>query len=210
MFKLAPLPYHYADLEPTVSAAALRFHHDKHHRAYVEKLNELIEKKGLGAASLDDLVLHSAGDVFNNAAQAWNHDFFWHSLIPIAEAGPPHNLAAALGATFGSVAEFKKRFSAVGLSQFGAGWVWLVLGAAGGLEVVSTSNADNPLRRKQTPLLVCDVWEHAYYLDYKHDRAKFLASFWAIVNWQEVARRLEVTEEGIAGVSRSNRAARSI
>lgn len=189
MFKLAPLPYSYDALSPTLSEETLEYHHGKHHRAYVQKLNELVEEKSLDSSSLEELIQHSSGDVFNNAAQAWNHEFYWHTMSPQAKAIPDGALATALQSKFVSLVNFKKRFNAVAAAQFGTGWAWLVLTAEGVLDIVSTGDADTPLRSKQTPLLTCDVWEHAYYLDYRNDRAKYLNSFWAIVDWAEIGRR---------------------
>jgi superoxide dismutase, Fe-Mn family len=191
MFKLAPLPYAYAALSPTLSAETLELHHDKHHRTYIEKLNELVKEKGLDSASLEDLVLHSSGAVFNNAAQAWNHEFYWHTLGAQAKATPGGALATAIDAKFDSLNYLKKRFNAKAAAQFGSGWMWLVLTAEGELDTVSTSDADTPLRGKQWPLIACDVWEHAYYLDYRNDREKYLNNFWDIVNWTQIEQRYE-------------------
>lgn len=189
MFKLAPLPYPMDALAPVISAETMEYHHDKHHRAYIEKLNDLVKDKGLDAASLEELVRHGSGEVFNNAAQAWNHEFFWHSLAPPQKKTPGGALAAALEVSYGSVENFKKRVNKLATSQFGSGWVWLVLAADGTLDTVATNNADTPLRYKQTPLLACDVWEHAYYLDYRNDRDRYVTAFWEIVDWEEVGRR---------------------
>jgi superoxide dismutase, Fe-Mn family len=191
MFKLAPLPYAYTALAPTLSAETLEFHHDKHHRGYVEKLNELVKEKALEPVSLEELVLHSSGQVFNNAAQAWNHEFYWHTLSAPANATPGGALVTAINARFDSLSYLKKRFNAMAAAQFGSGWMWLVLTAEGELDMVSTSDADTPLRTKQWPLIACDLWEHAYYLDYRNDRAKYLNNFWDIVDWTQIGRRYE-------------------
>ncbi len=191
MFKLAPLPYPYAALAPTLSAETLEFHHDKHHRGYVEKLNELVKEKGLDSASLEDLVQHSSGEVFNNAAQAWNHEFYWHTLSAPSNAAPGGALASAIDAKFASFNRFKERFNTLAAAQFGSGWMWLVLTAEGELDTLSTSDADTPLRGKQRPLIACDIWEHAYYLDYRNNRAKYLNNFWDIVDWTQIGRRYE-------------------
>jgi superoxide dismutase, Fe-Mn family len=189
MFKLAPLPYPYDALAPVISAETMEYHHDKHHRAYVEKLNDLVKDKGLDAASLEELVRHGSGDVFNNASQAWNHEFFWHTVSPQHKYPPQGALAAALQVTYRSLESFKKHFKKLAAAQFGSGWAWLVLAADGTLDTITTTNADTPLCSKQTPLLVCDVWEHAYYLDYRNDRERYLNGFWEIIDWEEIGRR---------------------
>jgi len=208
MFKLATLPYAYSALLPVLSADTLEIHHDRHHRGYIEKLNELVKEKDLEAASLDDLVVHGSGEVFNNAAQVWNHEFYWRSLTPASNGGPEGALEAAIIAQFGSVPAFKRRFNLAATSHFGAGWTWLVVDANGGLDVVETHDAGTPLRNNQHPVLNCDVWEHAYYLDYQNERAKYLHAFWEIVNWQEVSNRYALTDSRISTIEKANRGAR--
>ena len=177
MFTLPKLPYDYAALEPTLSADTMHTHHDKHHRTYVEKTNELAGKAGLGGRALEDVVreAHRTGDatLFHNAAQAWNHAFLWESMAP-RSGWPPTALRAAIERSFGSLDGFKDAFVEEGAAHFGSGWAWLVMGSEG-LSVISTHDADDTLIRDGLfPLLVCDLWEHAYYLDYKNDRKTFL------------------------------------
>jgi Fe-Mn family superoxide dismutase len=180
MFTLPKLPYDYAALEPTLSADTLHTHHDKHHKTYVEKTNELAQKAGLDGRPLEEVVREASrrGEkpLFNNAAQAWNHAFFWHCMTP-KSAEPSGALKAAVDRAFGSVDAFKGAFVEEGFSHFGSGWVWLVTGSEG-LKVVSTHDADDTLVKDGLfPLLVCDLWEHAYYLDYKNDRKSFLKAW---------------------------------
>ncbi len=198
MFILPKLPYDFAALEPTLSADTLHFHHDKHHRAYVEKTNELVK-----AANLDDRLLeevireaHRTGNakLFHNAAQTWNHAFFWQSMTPNAVA-PLGTLKAAIDLTFGSLAAFEAAFVTEGVEHFGSGWVWLVTGSEG-LKVISTHDADDILIKDGLfPLLVCDLWEHAYYLDYKNDRKAFLARWLDnVANFAFAARQLAASD----------------
>lgn len=194
MFILPELPYGYDALSPTLSAETLRVHHDKHHKAYVEKTNTRAQKAGLEGRSLEDVVREAKrrGDqgLFNNAAQAWNHAFFWNCMTP-QKARPSGGLASALDQAFGGLEAFKKAFVEAGASHFASGWVWLVTGSEG-LKVVSTHDADDILVRDGLfPLLVCDLWEHAYYLDYKNDRAGFLNGWVGeIANWAFAERQL--------------------
>jgi len=194
MFILPELPYGYDALSPTLSADTLKFHHDKHHKAYVEKTNALAQKAGLEGRPLEDVVRDARrrGDsaLFNNAAQAWNHAFFWNCMTP--QARPPSGpLAPALEQAFGGMAAFRKAFVDEGAGHFGSGWVWLVTGSEG-LKVISTHDADDTLVREGLfPLLVCDLWEHAYYLDYKNDRPGFLNRWFdEIANWAFAERQL--------------------
>ncbi|HEY3947811.1 superoxide dismutase [Phenylobacterium sp.] len=180
MFKLPDLPYDYDALEPTISADTLHFHHDKHHKAYIEKTNTLAEKAGLSGKSLEEVVREASktGDktLFNNAAQAWNHAFFWPCMAPGGKSCTGQ-LKAAIEKTFGSVDEFKDKFVEEGVGHFGSGWVWLATGSEG-LKIISTHDADDTLVKDGLfPLLVCDLWEHAYYLDYQNDRKAFLAAW---------------------------------
>ncbi|WP_372786441.1 superoxide dismutase [Phenylobacterium sp.] len=194
MFILPKLPYDYAALEPTLSADTLRTHHDKHHKAYVEKTNELAKRAGLDGRSLEDVVrdAHRKADqkLFHNAAQAWNHAFFWLCMTP-QPAAPSGPLKAAIDRAFGGVRGFKDAFVAEGVDHFGSGWVWLAAGSDG-LKVISTHDADDTLIRDGLfPLLVCDLWEHAYYLDYKNDRKTFLERWTDMVaNWAFAERQL--------------------
>lgn len=198
MFELPPLPYGYDALEPAMSANTLHFHHDKHHKAYVDKANKLAGDAGLGGRSLEDVVreAHKRGDkaLFNNAAQAWNHAFFWNCMTP--DKGQPGGaLKDAIDKAFGSVDAFKTAFATEGAGHFGSGWVWLVTGSDG-LKVISTHDADDTLVRDGLfPLLVCDVWEHAYYLDYQNDRPGFLKRWLdEIANWRFAEAQLAASE----------------
>jgi Fe-Mn family superoxide dismutase len=190
-FTLPELPYSKDALLPHISAETLDFHYDKHHRAYVTKLNELVAADpALAGKSLEDLIRTTSGAVFNQAAQDYNHTFYWHSMKPQGGGEPPPALRAAIDEAFGSVSAFKEKFSAAAVGQFGSGWVWLVKNGAGGLEIVQTSNAGCPLTEGKTPLLTCDVWEHAYYIDYRNARAKYVAAWWDVVSWDQAAAKL--------------------
>jgi len=198
MFTLPKLPYDYAALEPTLSADTLHTHHDKHHKAYVEKTNELAGKAGLDGRALEDVVREASrkGDktLFNNAAQAWNHAFFWQCMTPKG-ADPGGDLKAAIDKAFGSVEAFKEAFAEEGVGHFGSGWAWLVTSSEG-LKVISTHDADDTLVKDGLfPLLVCDLWEHAYYLDYKNDRKAFLKAWLdEVANWAFAERQLAAAE----------------
>ena len=183
-FTLPPLPYAKDALAPHISPETLDFHHGKHHNAYVTKLNELVEAdKALQGKSLDELVRTTKGPVFNQAAQVWNHTFYWHSMAPKAGGEPKGPVADLIKQSFGSVDEFKKKFSAAAVGQFGSGWAWLVL-SKGALSVENTPNAETPFTNpEKTPLLTCDVWEHAYYIDYRNARPKYVEAWWNLVNW---------------------------
>jgi superoxide dismutase, Fe-Mn family len=185
---LPDLPYAMNALEPHISRETLEFHYGKHHRTYVEKLNGLIEGTEFAKASLEDTVRGSSGGVFNNAAQIWNHTFYWHCLSPSGGGQPGGQLAKAIDDAFGSFGEFHKQFSDKAVTLFGSGWAWLVKQPGGKLAIVQTSNAETPLTGKDTPLLTCDVWEHAYYIDYRNARPKYLEAFWQLVNWEFVAK----------------------
>lgn len=186
--ELPPLPYAIDALAPHISAETLEFHHGKHHKTYVDNLNKLIPGTEFENMSLEDIVRKSSGGIFNNAAQIWNHTFYWNCLAPQGGGTPSGALASAIDKAFGSFDGFKEKFSQTAITTFGSGWGWLVKNTAGGLELVSTSNAGCPLTAAQTPLLTCDVWEHAYYIDYRNARPKYVESFWNLVNWDFVAR----------------------
>ena len=189
-FELPPLPYAQDALEPHYSANTLSFHHGKHHAAYVNKLNELIAGTADEEKTLEEIIASSTGGLFNQAAQIWNHTFFWNSMKPGGGGAPDGALAQAIDAAFGSLDAFKEQFKAAGVGQFGSGWVWLVKDN-GGLKIVTSGNAETPLTNGQTPLLTCDVWEHAYYLDYQNLRPGYLSTFLdKLVNWDFVAGRL--------------------
>lgn len=190
MIELPPLPFEPTALEPHISRETLEFHYGKHHRAYVTKLNAAIEGTELASSSLEDIVKRSSGGVFNNAAQVWNHSFYWNCLSPKGGGRPAGKLAAAIDQSFGSFDEFKTKFTQTAIGTFGSGWAWLVKGGDGKLVVTSTSNAQTPLADGQVALLTCDVWEHAYYVDYRNDRAKYVEAFWNLVNWDFVASQL--------------------
>lgn len=187
-FELPHLPYADDALEPHISAETISFHYGKHHQTYVTKLNEMVPGTEFEGMSLEEIIMKSEGGVFNNAAQIWNHTFYWNGLTPNGKDAVSGDLAAAIDAAFGSFDEFKAKFTASCIGNFGSGWTWLVKNADGGLEIVNTANAGCPLTSGQTPLLTCDVWEHAYYIDYRNARPKYVETFWTLVNWDFVAQ----------------------
>ena len=181
-FTLPDLPYDKKALEPVISEVTLDYHHGKHHATYVNNLNNLIAGTPDESRTLGEIIQSSSGGLFNNAAQVFNHTFYWHCLAP--KAGEPSAaLKAAIESSFGSMESFKEQFSKAAIGQFGSGWAWLVKGADGQLAIETTSNADTPVAHGRQPLLTCDVWEHAYYIDYKNARPKYVEQFWSIVNW---------------------------
>jgi len=186
-FELPALPYATNRLVPYISEETLEFHHGKHHQTYVTNLNNLVPGTEFSDLALEEIILKSSGPIFNNAAQVWNHTFYWNSLTPDGGGEPAGALADAINATFGSFEKFKEEFSKCAVTTFGSGWAWLVKNADGSLALVSTSNAGCPLTTGQTPLLTCDVWEHAYYIDYRNARPAYLEAFWALVNWDFAA-----------------------
>jgi Fe-Mn family superoxide dismutase len=184
---LPALPYANDALEPHISAETLEFHHGKHHNTYVTNLNNLIKDTEFADKSLEDIVTSApAGGIFNNAAQVWNHTFYFNCLGPNAGGEPTGAVADAINAAFGSFADFKEKFSTSAATNFGSGWTWLVKNADGGLEIVNTSNAGCPLTDGLTPVLTIDVWEHAYYVDKRNARPAYIESFWNLVNWDFV------------------------
>ncbi len=185
--ELPTLPYAMDALAPTLSQETLEFHYGKHHQTYVTNLNNLIPGTEFEALSLEDIIMKSSGGVFNNAAQVWNHTFYWNCLSPNGGGAPTGALAAAIDAKFGSFEEFKKLFNQSGATNFGSGWTWLVKNADGSLEIFNTSNAGTPMTSGKQALLTLDVWEHAYYIDYRNARPKYLETIWNIVNWDFVA-----------------------
>ncbi len=185
--ELPTLPYAKDALQPHISAETIEYHYGKHHQAYVTNLNNLIKGTEFEALSLEDIILQSAGGVFNNAAQVWNHTFYWNCLSPNGGGAPAGALADAINAKWGSFDAFKEAFSKAAVGTFGSGWAWLVKNTAGELEIVSTSNAATPMTNGQTALMTCDVWEHAYYVDYRNARPKYVEIFWNLVNWNFVA-----------------------
>ena len=186
-FELPALPYAQDALAPHISAETLEYHYGKHHNTYVVNLNKLVEGTEFADATLEQIIKQASGGVFNNAAQVWNHTFYWNCLSPNGGGEPTGELAAAITAAFGSFGEFKAAFTAACLTNFGSGWTWLVKNSAGELEIVKTSNAGSPMTDGQTALMTCDVWEHAYYIDYRNARPKYLEAFWNLVNWDFVA-----------------------
>lgn len=190
-FELPALPYAKDALAPHISAETLEFHYGKHHQTYVTNLNNLVAGTEFESMALEDVVKKSSGGMFNNAAQIWNHTFYWNSLSPNGGGAPTGGLANAIERTFGSFDEFKEAFTKCAVTTFGSGWAWLVKNANGSLELVSTSNAGCPLTEGQTPLLTCDVWEHAYYIDYRNARPAYLGAFWALVNWDFASANYE-------------------
>lgn len=189
-FELPALPYAQNALEPHISAETLEYHYGKHHNTYVVNLNNLIKDTEFAGKSLEEIIKTSSGGVFNNAAQVWNHTFYWHCLSPNGGGEPTGKVADAINQSFGSFAEFKAQFTDAAVKNFGAGWTWLVKKADGTLAIVSTSNAATPLTTADKPLLTVDVWEHAYYIDYRNARPKYLENFWVLVNWSFVEKNL--------------------
>ncbi|MBK6695025.1 MAG: superoxide dismutase [Myxococcales bacterium] len=182
-FSLPPLPYEKNALAPHISAETLEFHYGKHHQAYVTNLNKLTEGKPEADKSLEDVIMSSEGGVFNNAAQVWNHTFYWNSMKPGGGGAPTGDLLAAINRDFGSFDKFKEEFSNAAATQFGSGWAWLVL-EKGKLAVTKTGNADLPMKHGQTALLTIDVWEHAYYVDFRNLRPKYIETFLSsLANW---------------------------
>ncbi|VVD95117.1 superoxide dismutase [Fe] [Pandoraea anhela] len=186
--KLPELPYAIDALAPTISKETLEYHYGKHHQAYVTNLNNLIKGTEFENASLEDIIKKSSGGVFNNAAQVWNHTFFWNSLAPKGGGAPTGDLAKAIDAKFGSYDAFKEAFTKSAVGNFGSGWTWLVKKADGSVDIVNTSNAATPLTGADKPLITIDVWEHAYYIDYRNARPKFVEAFWTLVNWDFAAK----------------------
>ncbi|MDD4033363.1 MAG: superoxide dismutase [Bacteroidales bacterium] len=188
-YELPNLNYAQDALAPHISATTLEFHHGKHHLAYVTNLNKLIAGSYLEGSPLETIIKESGGPIFNNAAQVWNHTFYFESLSPKGGGEPGGKLAEAICQEFGSFASFKEKFSTAAVSIFGSGWAWLVKNEDNKLGIVQTSNAENPIRSNLTPLLTCDVWEHAYYLDYQNRRADYVDHFFALVDWAKVEQR---------------------
>ena len=188
--ELPQLPYAKDALAPHISAETLEYHYGKHHKAYVDNLNKLIPGTEFEAMDLEGIIKKSAGGIFNNAAQIWNHTFYWNCLSPAGGGQPSGDLAAAIDGAFGSFDEFKQQFSQTAVTTFGSGWGWLVKKGDGALALQSTSNAGTPMTTGDRPLLTCDVWEHAYYVDYRNARPKYVETFWNLVNWEFVARNL--------------------
>jgi len=196
MFKLPDLPYSLDGLEPYISEKTLSYHYGKHHKAYIDNLNGLLESDQSGryrGKSVEEIVGDSEGKIFNNAAQAYNHTFYWYCMKPVAEGEdniPSDSLKKVLEDNFGGVEEFKTQFTEIAKTHFGSGWAWLLKKQDGSIEIVGMHDADTPLMNGDTPLLALDVWEHAYYLDYQNSRPDYIEAFWKVVNWDFVEERL--------------------
>jgi Fe-Mn family superoxide dismutase len=195
-FELSPLPYAKDALAPHMSAETLEYHHDKHHRAYVDTLNELVAGTALAERSLEDIISITSKDaakasIFNNAAQTWNHDFFWRSMRPNGGGEPTDgDLLSRIDRAFGGFDKLREAFAEAAKTEFGSGWAWIILDR-GKLKVIKTSNADNPIAHHQVPLVACDVWEHAYYIDYRNRRPDFVAAFLDhLIDWEYAAQNL--------------------
>lgn len=190
-FELPALPYAINALEPHISQETLEYHHGKHHNTYVVNLNNLVPGTEFEGKSLEEIIKTSSTGIFNNAAQIWNHTFYWHCLSPNGGGEPTGDLAAAINKAFGSFAEFKDAFTKSAIGNFGSSWTWLVKKADGSLAIVNTSNAGCPLTEAgTTPLLTVDLWEHAYYIDFRNMRPKYMETFWTLVNWEFAAKNL--------------------
>ncbi len=186
---LPELPFANDALEPHISAETLEYHHGKHHASYVKKLNDKIEGTDFASMDLEDIIRKApAGAIFNNAAQVWNHTFYWNCLSPHGGGKPHGDLAAVIDRTFGSLDRLKQAFADAAVDNFGSGWTWLVKNGDGSIEIVNTDDAGNPLTEGKQPLLTCDVWEHAYYIDYRNSRPNYLKAYWQLVNWAFVER----------------------
>ncbi|KFI21944.1 superoxide dismutase [Nitrosococcus oceani] len=188
--RLPELPYALNALEPHISQETLEYHYGKHHQTYVDKLNGLVPGTEFENAPLEEIITKASGTLFNNGAQVWNHTFYWNCLTPQGGGEPSGALLEAIEKNFGSFSDFKEKFSQSATTLFGSGWAWLVKNSDGSLDIVGTSNAGNPLTEGKTPLLTCDVWEHAYYIDYRNARPKYLEAFWKLANWDFVAKNL--------------------
>ena len=195
MFKLPELPYSLDGLEPYISKKTLECHYGKHHKAYIDNLNGLLEgEDGFDGKNIEEIVASSSGKVFNNAAQAFNHTFYWYCMRPVAEGEanePSTKLKALLEDKFGSIEDFMNQFTEVAKTHFGSGWAWLVKKQSGDIEIVGMHDADTPIMSGDTPLLALDVWEHAYYLDYQNSRPDYIEAFWKVVNWEFVESQLD-------------------
>ena len=188
-FTLLAIPFSQDALEPHISKTTIEFHYGKHHQTYVDNLNKLIVGTEFENSDLEYIVMNANGGIFNNAAQVWNHNFYWNCLTPKSPLKPEGKLNEAIVAEFGSFEQFKEKFTNSAVTLFGSGWAWLVKNQEGKIEIIQTSNAENPMRQGKKPLLVCDVWEHAYYLDKQNRRPAYLESFWQIIDWKKVEER---------------------
>jgi Fe-Mn family superoxide dismutase len=189
--QLPELLYEANALEPYISAETLEYHYGKHHAAYVDKLNRLVKGTEFEAAPLEVIIKNASGAIFNNAAQVWNHNFYWNCLSPKGGGEPTGALGSSIKEFFGDFADFKEKFNAAAIGNFGSGWTWLAKTPEGVLEIVNTDDAANPMTEGFVPLLTCDVWEHAYYIDYRNARPAYLEAFWHLVDWDFVAQNLD-------------------
>ena len=189
-FQLPALPYAPEALEPVISARTIEVHYGKHHQAYATKLNALVPGTAFENASLEEIVMKAEGGIFNNAAQVWNHTFYWEGFSAQRGTAPSGELLEMINKEFGSFDAFKTKFNEAAVNQFGSGWAWLVVNATGNLAIVTTVNAANPMRDGLKPILTCDVWEHAYYLDFQNRRPDYVNAFWQLVDWDIIASRL--------------------
>lgn len=190
-FTIEALPFEKNALEPHISSETLDYHYDKHHQTYLTKLNAAVKGTDLENKSLEELITSQTGGIFNNAAQVWNHSFYWNCLSPQGGGGASGKIKELINKKWTSFDNFKEAFSTACATNFGSGWTWLVQNSDGSIDIVSTSNAISPLTSKQTPLLTCDVWEHAYYVDYRNARPKYIEAFWNLVNWNFVNSNLK-------------------
>ncbi|HAU1182825.1 TPA: superoxide dismutase [Fe] [Legionella pneumophila] len=190
-FTLPQLPYALDALAPHVSKETLEYHYGKHHNTYVTNLNKLIPGTEFESMTLEEIIMKAKGGIFNNAAQVWNHTFYWHSMSPNGGGEPKGMLAEAINKSFGSFAAFKEQFSQTAATTFGSGWAWLVQDQSGALKIISTSNAGTPMTEGLNALLTCDVWEHAYYIDYRNRRPDYIEAFWSLVNWDFASSNLK-------------------
>ncbi|HLU15162.1 MAG TPA: Fe-Mn family superoxide dismutase [Burkholderiaceae bacterium] len=189
-FTLPPLPYALDALAPHISKETLEYHYGKHHAAYVNNLNNLVKGTENESKSLEEIIKSSSGGLFNNAAQVWNHTFYWNSMSPNGGGEPSGKVLEAINAKWGSFDAFKEEFNKMAAGNFGSGWTWLVKKTDGSLDIVNTDDAETPITTDDVPLMTCDVWEHAYYIDYRNARPQYLEKFWNLVNWDFVASNL--------------------
>ncbi|HAU1152054.1 TPA: superoxide dismutase [Fe] [Legionella pneumophila] len=190
-FTLPQLPYALDALAPHISKETLEYHYGKHHNTYVTNLNKLIPGTEFESMTLEEIIMKAKGGIFNNAAQVWNHTFYWHSMSPNGGGEPKGKLAETINKSFGSFAAFKEQFTQTAATTFGSGWAWLVQDQAGALKIISTSNAGTPMTEGLQALLTCDVWEHAYYIDYRNRRPDYIEAFWSLVNWDFASSNLK-------------------
>lgn len=190
-FTLPPLPYAMDALAPAISKETLEYHYGKHHNAYVNNLNKLIPGTEFESMGLEEIIVKSQGGIFNNAAQVWNHTFYWNCLSPNGGGEPRGKLADAINKAFGSFASFQEQFTQAAATLFGSGWAWLVQDASGALKIIGTGNAGTPMTSGDRALLTCDVWEHAYYIDYRNVRPDYIKAFWSLVNWEFVTDNMK-------------------